>query len=75
MPRNEPCQQCKGNKYYQEKIRNGSHGFRGDSDYWVWAYVVCDMCLGKGYTDQEDHNRYLRGMGLEHLQTPIVSTA
>lgn len=27
--------------------------------------VSCDMCDGKGHIDKEDHNRYLRSMGLD----------
>lgn len=55
------CQQCKGGRFVNEKLKDHS-GKNGGT--LVDHIVICDMCLGKGYTTEEDHDRYLRSMGI-----------
>ena len=56
------CQKCKGDRHIEVRLRDKS-GKRPDSCL-VPHIVACDMCDGKGYTDQSDQDRYLRGMGV-----------
>ena len=59
---NKTCQKCHGNKFYYEKLRDLS-GRSPGSPSMVEHYLPCDMCEAKGYTDETDHDRYLRSMG------------
>lgn len=65
------CQKCHGAKFYYAKLRDLSGRTPGSPSV-VEHLLACDMCGGKGYTDQSDHNRYLRGMGLGHLQKEVL---
>lgn len=52
------CNRCHGQKFVFEKLYN-----YGKCEY-VEHLLTCDQCEGKGYTDENDHRRYLHSMGV-----------
>jgi hypothetical protein len=61
MPNNPVCQCCKGDRFVEVTLRDLSGKQRDGCG--VQYAVACEMCNGKGYTTQEDHDRYLRSVG------------
>ena len=61
---NPPCQKCQGRGRVEERLMH-----RGTLTLRT-AIVGCDMCAGKGFTDETDQARYLRSMGVGPCTDP-----